>query len=87
MVRSLSSVRHGLLVVVDSNKEYPGMILFPLGNPIFAGLGPAGMSIFYVSTIVSQLVFSSGSIFKGAVGSELVRGNVCLYGKKKCNSS
>ena len=48
------------------------MILFPLGNPIFANLGPAGMSIFYVSTIVSQLTFSSGSVFKGAVGSELI---------------
>lgn len=49
-----------------------GMILFPLGKPIFAHLGSAGISIFYVSTIVSQLTFSSGSTFKGAVGSELV---------------
>lgn len=48
------------------------MILFPLGKPIFAGLGSAGISIFYVSTIVSQLTFSFGSIFKGGVGSELV---------------
>jgi sulfate permease, SulP family len=48
------------------------MILFPLGNPIFSSLGPAGISIFYVSTIVSQLTFSAGSIFKGGVGSELV---------------
>lgn len=49
-----------------------GMILFPLGNPIFSSLGSAGISIFYVSTIVSQLTFSSASIFKGGVGSELV---------------
>lgn len=49
------------------------MILFPLGNPIFANLGSAGISIYYVSTIASQLVFSTSSIFKGAVGSELVR--------------
>lgn len=48
------------------------MILFPLGKPIFQHLGSAGISIFYVSTIVSQLTFSSGSIFRGAVGSELV---------------
>jgi len=48
------------------------MILFPLGKPIFAHLGSAGISIFYVSTIVSQLTFSSGSTFKGAVGSELI---------------
>ncbi len=50
-----------------------GMILFPLGKPIFAHLGSAGISIYYVSTIVSQLIFSTGSIFRGAVGSELVR--------------
>ena len=49
-----------------------GMILFPLGKPIFANLGSAGISIFYVSTIVSQITFSTGSIFRGAVGSELV---------------
>lgn len=48
------------------------MILFPLGKPIFSQLGSAGISVFYVSTIVSQITFSSGSIFKGAVGSELV---------------
>lgn len=47
------------------------MILFPLGSPIFASLGSAGISMFYVSCIVSQLTFSSGSIFKGGVGSEL----------------
>ncbi len=51
------------------------MILFPLGSPIFSGLGSAGISIFYVSTIISQLTFSFGSIFKGGVGSELVSGS------------
>lgn len=49
-----------------------GMILFPLGSPIFASLGSAGISIFYVSTIIAQLTFSAGSIFRGGVGSELV---------------
>lgn len=49
------------------------MILFPLGQPIFADLGPDGISMFYVSCIVSQLVYScGGSIFKGGVGSEMV---------------
>lgn len=55
------------------------MILFPLGRPIFSHLGSAGISIFYVSTIVSQITFSSGSIFKGSVGSELVRLLHCNY--------
>jgi SulP family sulfate permease len=49
------------------------MILFPLGQELFAGLGPAGISMFYVSCIISQLVYScGGSIFKGGVGSEMV---------------
>lgn len=49
------------------------MILFPLGQPIFANLGVDGISMFYVSCIVSQLVYSlGGSIFKGGIGSEMV---------------
>lgn len=53
-----------------------GMILFPLGQPIFEKLGSAGISMFYVSCIISQLVYSGGgSVFKGGVGSEMVRSN------------
>lgn len=49
------------------------MILFPLGEPIFADLGPDGLSMFYVSCIISQLTFSlGGSVFKGGIGSEMV---------------
>jgi hypothetical protein len=49
------------------------MILFPLGQSVFSDLGPDGLSIFYVSCIISQLVYSSGgSIFKGGIGSEMV---------------
>jgi len=49
------------------------MILFPLGQPIFEKLGAAGISMFYVSCIVSQLVFSlGGSAFNNAIGSEMV---------------
>lgn len=67
----LPAVCVGLLLNILDALSY-GMILFPLGKPIFAHLGSAGISIFYVSTIVSQLTFSSGSTFKGAVGSELI---------------
>lgn len=70
-ISCLPAVAVGLLLNILDALSY-GMILFPLGNPIFANLGSAGISIYYVSTIVSQLVFSTGSIFKGAVGSELV---------------
>lgn len=60
-----------LLNVLDALSY--GMILFPLGEPLFEKLGPAGISMFYVSCIVSQLTFSfGGSIFKGGVGSEMI---------------
>ncbi|CAK7206384.1 hypothetical protein SEUCBS139899_009176 [Sporothrix eucalyptigena] len=70
-ISCLPAVIVGLLLNILDALSY-GMILFPLGNPIFAHLGSAGISIFYVSTIVSQIVFSSGSIFKGGIGSELI---------------
>lgn len=50
-----------------------GMILFPLGNKLFDSLGSDGIAIFYVSTIIAQLVYScGGSIFRGGVGSEMI---------------
>ncbi|KAM3523025.1 hypothetical protein NHJ13051_005336 [Beauveria bassiana] len=67
----LPAVAVGLLLNILDALSY-GMILFPLGTPLFSHLGSAGISIYYVSTIISQLVFSTGSIFKGAVGSELI---------------
>ena len=70
-VTCLPAVIVGLLLNILDALSY-GMILFPLGSPIFSSLGSAGISIFYVSTIISQLTFSFGSVFKGAVGSELV---------------
>lgn len=62
----------GLLLNILDALSY-GMILFPLGEPLFAHLGMDGISMFYVSTIISQLVFScGGSIFKGGIGSEMI---------------
>ncbi|KAL8719707.1 MAG: hypothetical protein Q9225_003307 [Loekoesia sp. 1 TL-2023] len=62
----------GLLLNVLDALSY-GMILFPLGQPVFANLGVDGISMFYVSCIVSQLVYSlGGSIFKGGIGSEMI---------------
>ncbi|KAJ8102910.1 sulfate transporter family-domain-containing protein [Lipomyces tetrasporus] len=66
------SVILGVLLNVLDGLSY-GMILFPLGEPIFSALGPEGLSMFYVSCIVSQLVYSfGGSAFKGGVGSEMI---------------
>ncbi|KAK2760810.1 hypothetical protein FQN54_002048 [Arachnomyces sp. PD_36] len=71
-VSLLPAVLLGLLLNILDALSY-GMILFPLGNAVFADLGADGISIFYVSTIVAQLVFSlGGSIFKGGVGSEMI---------------
>ncbi|EEQ84954.2 sulfate transporter [Blastomyces dermatitidis ER-3] len=68
----LPAVFLGLLLNILDALSY-GMILFPLGEPLFAHLAPDGISMFYVSTIVSQLVYScGGSIFKGGVGSEMI---------------
>ncbi|KAK9354512.1 sulfate transporter family-domain-containing protein [Lipomyces doorenjongii] len=68
----IPSVILGVLLNVLDGLSY-GMILFPLGEPIFSALGPEGLSMFYVSCIVSQLVYSfGGSAFKGGVGSEMI---------------
>lgn len=62
----------GLLLNILDALSY-GTILFPLGQPIFEKLGPDGISMFYVSCIISQLVYSlGGSVFKGGIGSEMV---------------
>ncbi|KAH8808201.1 sulfate transporter family protein-like protein [Xylogone sp. PMI_703] len=68
----LPAVVLGLLLNILDALSY-GMILFPLGQPIFEKLGAAGISMFYVSCIVSQLVYScGGSIFRGGIGSEMI---------------
>ena len=60
------------LVLVVANISI-GMILFPLGEKIFQHTSADGISMFYVSCIVSQVVYSGGgSVFKGGVGSEMV---------------
>ncbi|KAL4811196.1 sulfate transporter family-domain-containing protein [Aspergillus unguis] len=68
----LPSVFLGLLLNILDALSY-GMILFPLGEPVFSELGSDGISMFYVSTIIAQLVFScGGSIFRGGIGSEMI---------------
>lgn len=71
-VSLLPCVFLGVLLNVLDALSY-GMILFPLGEEIFAETGADGISMFYVSCIVSQLVYTcGGSIFKGGVGSEMI---------------
>ena len=49
-----------------------GMIIFP-ATGVFANQGPMGVSMFFISTILAQLVYSlGGSAFHGANGSMMI---------------
>ncbi|KAF2279486.1 uncharacterized protein EI97DRAFT_481955 [Westerdykella ornata] len=67
-----SAVFLGLLLNILDALSY-GYILFPLGTQMFSQTGPDGISIFFVSCVVSQLCYSLGlSMFRGGVGSEMI---------------
>jgi SulP family sulfate permease len=71
-LQTLSAVFLGLLLNILDALSY-GYILFPLGTELFSSTGPDGISIFFVSCIVSQLCYSLGlSAFRGGVGSEMI---------------
>lgn len=68
----LPSVFLGTLLNVLDALSY-GMIMFPIGETIFSGMGPTGLSMFYMSTVISQLIYSlGGSAFKSGIGSEMI---------------
>ncbi|CAK9436358.1 uncharacterized protein LODBEIA_P09160 [Lodderomyces beijingensis] len=68
----LPGVFLGTLLNILDGLSY-GMIMFPISDPIFAALAPAGLAMFYVSCIVSQLIYSlGGSAFKAGIGSEMI---------------
>ncbi|KAK5160093.1 hypothetical protein LTS14_002200 [Recurvomyces mirabilis] len=69
--KMLPAVFLGLLLNLLDALSY-GIILFPLGEEVFADLGADGVSMFYVSCIIAQLTYSTGSIFRGGVGSEMI---------------
>ncbi|CAK7916773.1 hypothetical protein CAAN3_19S01816 [[Candida] anglica] len=71
-VQYLPAVFLGTLLNILDGLSY-GMIMFPISEAIFSHLAPSGLSMFYMSTIVSQLVFSlGGSAFKSGIGSEMI---------------
>lgn len=50
-----------------------GMITFPSTVPVFADFGGIGVSMFFVSCVTSQLVYTGGgSIFRGGNGSMMI---------------
>ncbi|KAF8923011.1 hypothetical protein BGZ58_003467, partial [Dissophora ornata] len=68
----LPAVVLGLLLNLLDAVSY-GMIIFPLNTAPFQELGPDGISMFFVSCIISQLVFSfGGSAFRGGTGGMMI---------------
>ncbi|KAF7293231.1 Sulfate transporter family protein [Mycena chlorophos] len=68
---AIPAVVLGCLLNILDGLSY-GMIIFP-ATPPFDGLGPTGVSMFFVTCIVSQLVYTmGGSTFAGANGSMMI---------------
>ncbi|KAG2346177.1 hypothetical protein BDR05DRAFT_974653 [Suillus weaverae] len=71
VLKSLPAVLLGTLLNILDGVSY-GMIIFPESG-VFAGLGGMGVSMFFVSTVVAQLVYClGGSSFAGANGSMMI---------------
>ena len=77
--------RWRFLCVSPSNLSYllskhtDGMIIFP-STGVFSGLGAMGVSMFFISCIVSQLVYTlGGSAFASANGSMMIEVVVRLF--------
>ncbi|GMM50918.1 Vsb1 protein [Starmerella bacillaris] len=71
ILRLIPSVLVGLLLNILDGLSY-GVIFFP-PVPMFANLESAGLTLFYTSTIICQLVFSLGaSGFKACIGSQMI---------------
>lgn len=69
---NIPAVMLGLLLNILDGVSY-GMIAFPTSMPIFASFGGDGVSMFFVTCIISQLVYTlGGSIFKGGNGSMMI---------------
>ncbi|OMJ30017.1 hypothetical protein AYI69_g448 [Smittium culicis] len=75
----LPAVFLGLIFNLLDGISY-GLITFPLSVPIYQNMGPVGLSMFFVSTIICQLVLSCGfSAFRGANGLMMVEVIPFLY--------
>ncbi|KAJ3551621.1 hypothetical protein NP233_g13047 [Leucocoprinus birnbaumii] len=68
---AIPAVLLGCLINILDGVSY-GMIIFPTTG-VFADLGPMGVSLFFVSTVVGQLAYTfGGSGFAGANGSMMI---------------
>ncbi|KAL0067029.1 hypothetical protein AAF712_006019 [Marasmius tenuissimus] len=70
-VAALPAVLLGCLLNILDGVSY-GMLIFPTSEP-FTDLGPMGVSLFFISAVVSQFVYTlGGSGFAGANGSMMI---------------
>ncbi|KIN95043.1 hypothetical protein M404DRAFT_34504 [Pisolithus tinctorius Marx 270] len=70
-ISSVPAVIFGALLNILDGLSY-GMIMFPASG-VFTNLGGMGVSLFFVSTVISQFIFSfGGSQFAGANGSMMI---------------
>ncbi|CAE6475487.1 unnamed protein product [Rhizoctonia solani] len=68
---AIPAVILGMLLNVLDGVSY-GMIIFPAGD-IFNGFGGIGVSMFFVTAFISQMVYTfGGSAFEGANGSMMI---------------
>ncbi|KAG8757885.1 hypothetical protein FRC11_004198 [Ceratobasidium sp. 423] len=68
---AIPAVILGMLLNVLDGVSY-GMIIFPAGD-IFTGFGSIGVSMFFVTTFISQMVYTfGGSAFEGGNGSMMI---------------
>ncbi|KAK0553107.1 hypothetical protein OC845_001387 [Tilletia horrida] len=68
----LPAVILGLLLNLLDGVSY-GMIIFPNNNPIFSHFGGDGVAMFFVTCIISQLIYTlGGSVFKAGNGSMMI---------------
>lgn len=71
-LRLLPATVLGVLMNILDGVSY-GLIIFPASYPMFADFGGDGVSMFFVTCVLSQLVFTlGGSIFKGGNGSMMI---------------
>lgn len=71
-MRMLPPVFLGMLLNVLDGVSY-GMIMFPTSNAVFSNFGADGVSMFFISCILAQLIYTlGGSIFQGGNGSMMI---------------
>lgn len=71
-VRQIPAVILGVLLNVLDGVSY-GMIMFPTSNPVFSEFGGDGVSMFFMTCVIGQLVYTcGGSIFKAGNGSMMI---------------